>query len=350
MPDPRDAPGRPVLEFRDLRKVFRSGWNRRTVALDGVSFEVREGETFALLGKNGAGKSTLFKIALGLLRPTSGSGAAHGVAFGDLRARAAIGFQPEQPYLYPFLTVGETLRLLADLGGVPGSRTRAEIERVAKACGLEEKLGAPVRRLSRGWLQRVALAGALIGDPPLLLLDEPMSGLDPEARLALKQLLRRARARGKAVVFSTHILPDVEQLADRLAILRQGRLLACGSMDQLLGAESGGHVIELRRAPGAAPDACRLPDGTPVAGGERIRQDDASGRVWLRLSAMEPAAMQRLLAHWIASGVEIVSLSPCRETLEEFYARLTATDAARAGCASRAPRRGEDGEGASFAA
>jgi len=308
-----------ALSFQSVHKVFRAGARRKVVALRGVTFQVSAGEVFALLGQNGAGKTTLVKLALGLLRPSAGGGTLLGRPLGDALARRDIGFQPEQPYLYPFLSVRETLRLQADLAGIPGRHIPGAIERSVAECGLEPVLPTQVRRLSRGWLQRVVLAAALLGDPALLLLDEPMSGLDPEARLAVKQLIRRLRAAGKTVVFSSHVLPDVEQLADRMVLLHSGQVIACGTLDELLQPGSGGHEVEVQ---GRIPAAL-------AAGAQRLWERPAAGRELWWVPALESSALQALLKRWIEAGIEIASLVPRRETLEVYFTRAMA--AARAG-------------------
>ncbi|MFH1143094.1 MAG: ABC transporter ATP-binding protein [Candidatus Eisenbacteria bacterium] len=324
--DPLRHPGT-VLGFQSLCKTYRQGSKRKVRALHEVSFEVAAGEVFALLGPNGAGKTTLMKIALGLLRPSAGAGVLFGRPLGDLEARRAIGFQPEQPYLYPFLTVEETLRLLAEMSGIPRAGLAAAMARAAADCGLEPVMKTQVRRLSRGWLQRVVLAGALLPDPRLLLLDEPMSGLDPEARVSVKQLIRRLREEGRTVLFSSHILPDVEQLADRLAILRRGELVACGSLDQILCGAVEGYEIELRGRAQPLP-------GAPL---RCVWERPAEGRSLWRLEATDPSALQPLLARWIAAGVEILAVVPQREGLESFVARALKTTEAGRPEASRAP-------------
>jgi len=303
---PADALEPPALEFRAVRKSYRAGMKRKIAALRGVTLEVRPGEVFALLGRNGAGKTTLMKLALGLIRPNGGAGRVLGRPLGDVAARRAIGYQPEQPYLYPFLTVGETLRFFAELSGLAGASNREAVKRAAADCGLGEVLDSPVRRLSRGWLQRVVLAAALLPDPRLLLLDEPMSGLDPEARLAVKRLIARLREEGRTVVFSTHILPDAEALADRVALLRAGELAACGSLEDLLG-EPDGFLIGVG---GRVPAALAGP-------AERVGEE---GREW-RLAGEQACVLQSLLARWIAAGVEIRSVAPVRDGLESFVAR-----------------------------
>jgi ABC-2 type transport system ATP-binding protein len=303
----------PVLAFDRIEKTYRTGWRGRVPALCGVSFQVQAGEIVALLGHNGAGKTTLFKLALGLIRPSCGGGRVLGRPLGDLQARRAIGFQPEQPYLYPFLTVGETLRLFGHLSGASGQALRARIAEIARRVGLEEALRTQVRRLSRGWLQRLAIAGALMPAPRLLLLDEPLSGLDPQARVAVKQLMRTLRDEGVTIVMNSHVLPDVEQLADRVVVLREGRVAASGRLDELLRREGGGIEIELR---GPVPGAL-----TRLPGAHALWTRPATDSALWWLPALAPEALRGLLRALLDEGATVVSLVPRRESLEDFFTR-----------------------------
>jgi ABC-2 type transport system ATP-binding protein len=313
-----------ALRYQGITKIFRAGLRRRVPALRGVTLEVRAGEIVALLGHNGAGKTTLIKLALGLLRPTAGTGRLLGRPLGDRAARRLVGFQPEQPYLYPFLTVGETLRFLGELSGFSGARLRARRDAAIEGCGLAEVVDRPVRKLSRGWQQRVALATALLPDPHLLLLDEPLGGLDPDARFALKEMIRRLRAEGRTVVFNSHILPDVEQLADRVVLLQRGRVIAEGRLESLLSEEVQGFEIEVRGALAGLPGAEAL----------WTRSDPARSLWWL--PGMDAAELQRVLRGLIEGGIEIVAVAPRRENLEAFFARVTRAEAGAE--PERAPR------------
>jgi ABC-2 type transport system ATP-binding protein len=313
-----------ALRFREVEKTFRAGWRRRVPALRGVSFAVGAGEILALLGHNGAGKTTLMKLALGLLRPTAGGGELLGRPLGDREARRRVGFQPEQPYLYPFLTVGETLRLLGELSLLRGPLLRRRIEGAIEACGLTGMVDRQVRRLSRGWQQRVTLASALLPDPRLLLLDEPLGGLDPEARLALKTLILRLRGEGRTVVVNSHILPDVEKLADRVVLLQRGRVIAEGPLETLLSEEVEGYEVEVRGPVAALPGATAI----------WARTGPPRSLWWL--PAIDPRELQRVLRGLIDAGTEIVSVTPRRENLEAFFGRVTRVEAQDAAPARRA--------------
>jgi ABC-2 type transport system ATP-binding protein len=213
-----------ILEIRSLDKDYRSDWTfRPTRVLDSLDLEVRRGECFGLLGPNGAGKTTTFKLVLGFLRPTSGEILFNGSPITPA-SREVIGFLPEHPYFYEYLTVQETLSLFASLYGIPRSARRGRIDEVIERVGLGHKRRASMRSLSKGLLQRVGVAQAILNHPELVVFDEPMSGLDPVGRRLMRDLIRDIRDEGASVIFSSHILPDVEAICDRVGILTAGRL------------------------------------------------------------------------------------------------------------------------------
>ena len=290
------------------------------------------GEVFALLGHNGAGKTTLMKLLLGLVRPTCGEGAVFGLPLGDRRARARLGYQPEQPYLYPALTVSETLEFMAGLSGFRGSERRRRCARVVELCGLQRHGATRVRKLSRGWLQRVTMAAALLPDPELVLLDEPLGGLDPEARASTKELIRCLRQAGTTVWLNSHILPDVESLADRVALLADGRIAAQGSLDDLLNECGGGVAITYS---GRALEPLEDVVATELAPGQHR---------WVLRSA-RGAGQTAVLRYLLDRGVEVQSVAPQRERLESFYARVLqeARDLSEARPAAHGRGAGSDG-------
>ncbi len=306
-----------TAELQDIHKTFRSGLRRRPVpVLQGVDLRIERGEVLALLGLNGAGKTTLMKILLGLARPCRGRGSVLGHPLGDLRARAKVGYQPEQPYLYPALTVTETLELMAGLARLGRADRRRRLAAVIDQCDLGLHAGTRVRKLSRGWLQRLTLASALLADPSLLLLDEPLGGLDPGARMAVKEIIRSLRSAGQTVLISSHILPDLETLADRVALLHRGRIVACGRLGDLLDANQEGFEVGLRSARPVHLDGVCLSAWDPTSG---------RSHWWLPLEDGE--ALQTLIAELIAGGVSVRSLSPRRHGLESYFARMTQGDA-----------------------
>jgi ABC-2 type transport system ATP-binding protein len=215
----------PVLELIEVTKHFRTNWTRRQVrAVEGLSFAVHAGEVFGLIGHNGAGKTTTFKLLVGLLRPSSGTLVWCGAPIEWQARRDGMGFSPEQPYFYDYLTVRETLQLYGQLYGMRRAECRRRIDELSTQFHLGHKLHAAMRTLSKGTLQRVAVAQAIMNRPKLAILDEPMSGLDPAGRKDMRELIRGLKESGTAVLFSSHILSDAEALCDRVAILSEGHL------------------------------------------------------------------------------------------------------------------------------
>ena len=219
-----------------LSKSYPSGWPGRPpfVALDGLSLTVRRGEIFGFLGPNGAGKTTTLKILLGLVRATSGRAFLLGESVGDVATRRRIGFLPESPYFYDYLTAEEFLGFYGQLAGLSRAVTTQRVDDLLQLVGLAEARGRQLRKFSKGMLQRIGLAQALIHDPELVILDEPMTGLDPVGRKQVRDLILSLRDRGKTVFFSTHILHDVEMICDRVGIVMKGRLVASGRVDELV--------------------------------------------------------------------------------------------------------------------
>ncbi len=225
------------VEVRNLRKRF--GRPPRAVeAVAGVSFSVGKGEVYGLLGPNGSGKTTSIKILLGLLRPTGGEAFVLGLPGGDREARARIGYMPEESYLYPTLTARETLDLAGALFGMPRRARRARGEALLDEVGLSRAKDRLVRHLSKGMARRLLLAQALINDPAVLILDEPTSGLDPVGIREFKDRIRGFRAAGKTVLLSSHLLANVQDVCDRIAILVSGRVSREGALGPLLGGRS----------------------------------------------------------------------------------------------------------------
>jgi len=235
----------PVLEIRDLHKTFRVGFFRKRVdAVRGVSFAVREGEIFGLLGPNGAGKTTTLKVMMGLIAPTAGEIRIFGRASSDPRARRDVGFLPENPYFHEYLTPRELLEFYGRLVGLSGERIRVRRDALIEKVGLADAAGRPLRKFSKGMLQRIGLAQALVGEPRLLVLDEPMSGLDPIGRKFVADLIGDLNRAGTTVLFSSHILSDVERLCHRVVILNRGAKVAEGSLAELVGEGGPDETLE----------------------------------------------------------------------------------------------------------
>jgi len=219
-----------AIEVIDLQKTYRTPFRRKKVeALRGVSFTVERGQIFGFVGPNGAGKTTTIRTLMGLIRPTGGSAKLLGHAIPSRAARFRVGFLPEAPYFYDYLKIDELLDLAGRLFGVPGAERKRRADALIERVGLDRARGQSLKKFSKGMLQRAGLAQALMNDPELVVLDEPMSGLDPIGRKEVRDLILELRDQGKTVFFSTHILSDVEAITDQVAIIARGQLTAQGA-------------------------------------------------------------------------------------------------------------------------
>ena len=234
-----------VVQTEQLSKVFRVGfWGKRVTAVEGLNLEVRPGEVFGFLGPNGAGKTTTLKILMGLIYPTSGNAWLFGRDLGDPQTKARLGFLPESPYFYDYLTSREFLGFYGHLFGLWGAVLGKRVDELLELVGMTHAKDLQLRKFSKGMLQRVGIAQALINDPELVVLDEPMSGLDPIGRKEVRDLILRLKESGKTVLFSSHILHDAEVLCDRVAMILKGRLVACGRVNDLMD-QGASHQVEL---------------------------------------------------------------------------------------------------------
>lgn len=224
-----------VIETRNLTKVYRDFWGRQKVrALNALDLEVRRGEIFGLLGPNGSGKTTTIKLLLGLLFPTSGRALVFDKDATDVSKNERIGYLPEESYLYKFLNAEETLDFYARLFNIPAAERRERVRRLISDVKLDWARRRQLKEYSKGMTRRIGLAQALINDPELILLDEPTTGLDPIGTREMKDLILRLREEGKTVLLCSHLLPDIQDVCDRIAILHQGELKELGRIDTLL--------------------------------------------------------------------------------------------------------------------
>jgi ABC-2 type transport system ATP-binding protein len=236
-----------ALEMRDVSKTFRTGFAMKAVqALKGVNLTIPKGEIFGYLGPNGAGKTTTLKIIVGIIFPTSGYISILSQRPSDVAVKQRIGFLPESPYFYEYLNAREFLDFYARLFAIPLGVRRERIRRLLKTVGLEKKASEPLRRFSKGMLQRIGIAQALINDPELIILDEPMTGLDPLGRAQIREIIQRLKEENKTVIFSSHIIPDVEAIADRVGIIVDGKIRDVGNIDDLLRERVGSVEITAR--------------------------------------------------------------------------------------------------------
>jgi len=300
-----------AIETDALTKDFLVGfWRPRPYrALDALTFRVEPGEVFGFLGPNGAGKSTTLKLLVQLIFPTSGAARILGSPAGDVSVRRRIGFLAENPYFYDYLTAEELLTYFAQLFGYRGADAAARVARVLDLVGIGAERRLRLRSFSKGMVQRVGLAQAVLNDPEVVFLDEPMSGLDPLGRRQVRDLIRGLRARGSTVFFSSHILSDAEALCDRVGVVAQGKLVASGRLDELLAFELQGWELVVANVDAAlqADLSSRFSGVTPLS----------HGRVALHLPP--DAEPERAIAQLRAAGAHVESLNPVRHTLEDFF-------------------------------
>jgi ABC-2 type transport system ATP-binding protein len=306
-----------AIDVHDLRKTYRTPFARKKVeALRGVTFHVERGHIFGFVGPNGAGKTTTIRTLMGLIRPSGGSATLLGHPLGSRAARFQIGFLPESPYFYDYLTVGELCDLAGRLFGMPHAARRRRADELIDKVGLGGARGLPLKKFSKGMLQRAGLAQALMNDPELVVLDEPMSGLDPIGRKEVRDLILELRDQRKTVFFSTHILSDVEAITDRVAIVARGELQAHGTPAELVSQRLQGVDVVVRLPAGDTGDA-----GTGLASGaSRVR------RVGDELSLTLPADadVDAWIARAHAAGARVLQVAPRHETLEDLFVRRVA--------------------------
>jgi ABC-2 type transport system ATP-binding protein len=300
-----------VLRVQSLAKTFRRPFSgKRVEAVRGVSFEVERAEIFGFLGPNGAGKTTTIKMLMGLVAPTAGSMEILGVRAPSPDVRRRVGFLPENPYIYPYLSPREFVTLCGRLSGLRGGSLRDRVVRVIERVGVGYAIDRAVRALSKGMLQRVALAAALVHDPELLVLDEPMSGLDPVGRKEVRDLIVEEKHGGRTVFFSSHILSDVELLCDRVCILRKGEVVVAGALRDLLSEGKRRSEITI----GGASSALRSALATVA------RVTRAVGDV-IVMEVEGDAAVRDVVQRALAEGARLDSVAPKRETLEDLFVR-----------------------------
>lgn len=304
-----------AINVEQLTKSFKPDWPWRpsVLALSGLSLSVMRGEIYGFLGPNGAGKTTTLKILLGLTKASSGRAEVFGKAVGDVETRRRIGFLPESPYFYDYLTAEEFLSFYGHLAGMAGSRLDERIQYLLKLLGLSDAKSRQLRAFSKGMLQRVGLAQALIHDPELVILDEPMSGLDPIGRKQVRDLILSLRDEGKTVFFSTHIIPDVEMICDRVGIIVKGRLLASGRVEDLVDQTELG-TIEI---------VCEWvkPEGIAEMRASFERVLERGRQILITVSSED--RLVDVLGMMRRHGGRLVSVVPHKPSLEELFLRQT---------------------------
>jgi ABC-2 type transport system ATP-binding protein len=310
-----------AIETDNLTKDFLVGfWRRRPYrALDGLSLAVEPGEVFGFLGPNGAGKSTTLKLLMQLIYPTAGSAHILGKPIGDVAVRKRIGFLAENPYYYDYLTAEEVLAYFARLHGLTGASVKDRVGRVLDQVGIGAERRLRLRQISKGMLQRVGLAQAIVNEPDVVFLDEPMSGLDPLGRRDVRELILDLRARGCTVFFSSHILSDAESLCSRVAILAQGRLVANGRVSEMVAfAPKGWELV-----------VAGVSDAVQAQLAPRVQAMRAlsAGRFTIHVGADQQP--EPLMAEIKRLGARVESLNPLRDTLEDYFVQQVQSVAPR---------------------
>jgi len=297
-----------AIRTEDLTKIYKVGWGRTQVGLDGLTLSVEEGQIFGLVGPNGSGKTTTLKLLLGLIFPTRGNGEVMGLPLGDSEYKQRVGYLPEGPYFYEHLTAPELLRMYGSLFGMGGPELEKRIRELLELVDMWTRRHYRVVNYSRGMRQRVGVAQALINDPDLLFFDEPTSGLDPIGAKDIREVILELRSRGKTIFLCSHLLKEMEPLCDNIAILAQGRLIKEGSVEKLLSGDEGryrveaGHVSEEldQMMSGAATEVVKLDDVTRYLFDGQQAAFEAAGR-------------------FTSQGGHLLEVGPDRRTLEEVF-------------------------------
>jgi len=297
-----------AIEISGLEKTYTAGFLRKhqVRALRPLNLTVEDGEVFGYLGANGAGKTTTLKLLMGIIFPTGGSARILGLDYRDPRVRAQIGFLPEQPYFYDHLTASELLQYYAQLSGVPAAERKRRVPLMLERVGLPHVGGLPLRKFSKGMMQRVGIAQAILHDPKVVFLDEPMSGLDPIGRREVRDLMQSLKDEGKTIFFSTHILSDAEALCDRVAVLHQGELRCVEKVGALITAKHDRMELLWQG------DAALTREVTALGAECRVTGDQVRA---VLPEAQVNAALDLLRSH----RVRLISLTPVRTTLEDYF-------------------------------
>jgi ABC-2 type transport system ATP-binding protein len=298
-----------VLQVEDVKKSFRGDMTLASrEILHGVSFSAGPGEILGFLGPNGAGKTTTIKIILGLLRADSGSVRIFDRPMGDRHVMSRVGYLPENPYIYPHLTLREFLRFCADLSEVPGKEADARVTEVISLVGLDDHADRKTKGFSKGMLQRAGLAQAVLHDPDLLILDEPFSGLDPMGRKTVRDILLDLKKRGKTIFFSSHILPDMEALCDRACIIKEGTITRCVSLAEVFRIGEGMVEIAVR--------GCSKADLEPVS--QYLDSIDMNGEE-IFLVVRKQELVRTVIQHLYNSGAEVLKVVNHHPSLEDVF-------------------------------
>src|SRR5712664_2945471 len=308
----------PAIKTQNLTKEYPHGFLhlKKKTSLEDLNMQVEDGEVFGFLGPNGAGKSTTIKLLMGIIFPTTGSAQILGKPVSDISMHRDIGYLPEQPYFYDYLTASELLDYFARFHEFTAAERRERVQRMLKKVGLETARKIQLRKYSKGMLQRVGLAQAILHDPKVVILDEPMSGLDPEGRREVRDIILELKQAGKTVLFSTHILTDAEMVCERVGVIVGGKLRGVGAPDEIVGMKAQAMEVFFAYDGGAAELQCLLKKSTQT--GKRYRLQLPEAELY--------AALQQLGI----AGAKIISVTQVKATLEEYFMHLVESDRAQA--------------------
>lgn len=312
-----------AIDIKGLTKSFSNGWLGKKQVLDDLNFQIRDNEVFGYLGGNGAGKTTTFKLMLDLIRPDKGDISFWGCSAKDRISRAMIGYLPEQPYFYSYLTGAEALDFYASLFDMTGAERKKRVSYLLDLVGLVHAGHTQLRKFSRGMLQRIGIAQALVNDPKLLILDEPMSGLDPMGRRAVRDIILSCRDQGKTIIFSSHIISDVEMICDRAGILANGELKSIITMDDAV--SSNDTIWEISCQGGAL----NLSGLSGIEDTDDIKQVIRGNRHIVSTGDKDKA--DRIMEEIKKQGLALVSFSTARKSIEEIYIESAGQDTLPAG-------------------
>lgn len=298
----------PIISVRGLQKSFRIGFfMREVVAVRDATFDVQRGEIFGIVGPNGAGKTTTIKMLMGLIRPGSGEASINGISIRNKEARRAVSYLPETPHFYDYLKPEELLSYFGDLYGLDRTAKRKRIPELLERVGLAKAVDKPLRKFSKGMLQRIGFAQALLPESEIVVLDEPQSGLDPIGRKDVRDLILEERDRGRTILMCSHILPDVEQICDRVVIMHMGRVVKSGPLNELVDIEDAQVEITLRLA-----DADALPE-------EGVLSTERAVDGSLRVLVSHASDVDHVLRAAMQAGGSVVAVTPHRKSLEDVF-------------------------------
>jgi ABC-2 type transport system ATP-binding protein len=307
-----------AIETQNLTKEYPHGFLhlKRKTSLENLTMQVEDGEVFGFLGPNGAGKSTTIKLLMGIIFPTAGSAQILGKPVSDVSMHQDIGYLPEQPYFYDYLTAAEVLDYFARFHGFGAAERKQRVQKMLRKVGLETAGKIQLRKFSKGMLQRIGLAQAIVHDPKLLILDEPMSGLDPVGRREVRDIILELKNAGKTILFSTHILSDAETLCDRVGVIAGGQLRGVGAPGSIVGVKSLGMeiIFELTGS------------GAQI---EKVRAKATKSGANYRMSVSE-AELYAALEELRGASATIISVTQIKPTLEDFFMELVGKDRAQA--------------------